>query len=89
VPRLVDDQGNDILEDGVNGEVLVRGSSLMMEYVGNPAATADVVASGWLRTGDIAYVRGGRWHVVDRAKVFSSLESIRLLILDTGIDLER
>lgn len=68
--RLVDEHGNEIAEDGVNGEVHVRSPSLMAAYVDNPSATQEVFApDGWLKTGDIAYVRNGKWYIVNRVKV--------------------
>jgi 4-coumarate--CoA ligase len=70
VNRLVDENGNEITEDSVNGEVHVRSPSLMTSYIDNPSATREVLtADGWLKTGDIAYVRCGKWYIVDRAKV--------------------
>lgn len=41
---------------GDSGEVWVQGPNVMQGYWGNAAATADVLAEGWLRTGDIGYL---------------------------------
>jgi oxalate---CoA ligase len=38
---------------GQEGEVAVRGPSVVDEYLGNPAATAAAFSGGWFRTGDI------------------------------------
>lgn len=38
---------------GQSGEVLVRGAAVMAGYWGNPEATADTLAGGWLHTGDV------------------------------------
>ena len=38
------------------GEIVVRGPNVMMEYLKNPAATAATFRHGWLRTGDLAKV---------------------------------
>jgi oxalate---CoA ligase len=38
---------------GSEGEVSVRGPSVVSEYLGNPDATAASFAGGWFRTGDV------------------------------------
>ncbi|MGH8026815.1 MAG: class I adenylate-forming enzyme family protein [Pseudoxanthomonas sp.] len=43
---------------GDSGEVWVRGPNVMQGYWENAAATAGVLAEGWLRTGDIGYLDG-------------------------------
>jgi HIP---CoA ligase len=60
--RLVDPQGRDV-QDGHDGEVLVRGFNVMKGYLDDPAATAAVIDSGgWLHTGDIG-VRNGEGYL--------------------------
>lgn len=39
---------------GTEGELWVRGPSVVMEYLGNPADTAQAFCDGWFKTGDIA-----------------------------------
>lgn len=41
-------------EDGI-GELVVKGDTVMLEYVGNPEATKEVIVDGWFHTGDLAY----------------------------------
>lgn len=41
---------------GDSGEVWVQGPNVMQGYWENAAATASVLAEGWLRTGDIGYL---------------------------------
>jgi fatty-acyl-CoA synthase len=54
---------------GENGEVLVRGPSVMSGYWGLPEETAASFADGWFRTGDAARVdEDGYVYIVDRIK---------------------
>ncbi len=39
-----------------NGEILVRGTSVMKEYCNMPAETAEAIVDGWLHTGDKGYM---------------------------------
>ncbi len=39
---------------GTEGEIVVRGPNIMVEYLKNPDATADTFRNDWLRTGDLA-----------------------------------
>lgn len=40
----------------VEGEICIRGPNVMLGYWKNPAATADAIQNGWLRTGDLGYL---------------------------------
>ena len=53
-----------------DGEVLVRGYSVMQGYFDDPAATAEAIdADGWLHTGDLGEFTGsGRLRIVGRKK---------------------
>jgi long-chain acyl-CoA synthetase len=51
------------------GELQVRGPSVMQGYWRNPEATAKVLsADGWLSTGDLVEVQEGRLHIRGRCK---------------------
>ncbi|MCE2657965.1 MAG: acyl--CoA ligase [Rubrivivax sp.] len=57
------------LAPGAQGEICLRGISLMQAYWAQPEATAQAVREGWLHTGDIGYLDDdGLLHVVDRIK---------------------
>jgi acyl-CoA synthetase (AMP-forming)/AMP-acid ligase II len=63
-----DDAGGD-LPVGRVGTIWVRGPSLMDGYLGDPAATAEVLRAGWLDTGDLGFLDArGELFLVGRAK---------------------
>ncbi|GMY05629.1 4-coumarate--coa ligase-like 9 [Fagus crenata] len=68
--KIVDPDTSDALPPGKQGELWLRGPSIMKGYIGNPEATsATLVADGWLRTGDLCYIdEEGFLFVVDRLK---------------------
>ncbi len=52
-----------------DGEVLVRGHSVMKGYLDDPAATAEAIdAEGWLHTGDLGSLDRGRLRILGRKK---------------------
>jgi acyl-CoA synthetase (AMP-forming)/AMP-acid ligase II len=67
--RIVDGEGRDV-PAGEAGEVLLRGGSVMLHYLDDPVATAEVLSTdGWLRTGDIGTLdQRGNLRIVGRAK---------------------
>ena len=68
--RLVDDAGRTIDDDRA-GEMLVRAPGMMVRYWNNPEATADTLADGWLRTGDVARrdADGYHWFIERRREI--------------------
>ena len=59
-----------IVTDGSEGEIAVRGPNVMLEYLRNPEATAAAFApEGWLRTGDLGRQdEDGYFYVTGRLK---------------------
>nr|BFE59146.1 hypothetical protein GCM10020063_036720 [Dactylosporangium thailandense] len=53
--RLVDPETGEDVPAGVEGEVWVRGPSVMLGYHNQPEATAAALRDGWYHTGDLAH----------------------------------
>jgi acyl-CoA synthetase (AMP-forming)/AMP-acid ligase II len=68
--KIVDYTSGADLPPEREGEIWVRGPQVMKGYLGNSAATEEMIQpGGWLRTGDIGYCDSeGQLFVVDRLK---------------------
>jgi acyl-CoA synthetase (AMP-forming)/AMP-acid ligase II len=62
-----------ILPEHQVGEIEVRGESVMQGYYRAPDQTKEVLRGGWLATGDLGYLSGGRLYVTGRTKEFMKL----------------
>ena len=76
------------------GELMLRGNTVMMGYLKNPAATREAFAGGWFHTGDLAADASGwrrcggqgsgrRTSSFPGARISSLLEVEEVLVLST------
>ncbi|MCZ6887400.1 MAG: long-chain-fatty-acid--CoA ligase [Gammaproteobacteria bacterium] len=67
--KIVDAESLEAMPDGEVGEIWIRGRQIMKCYWKNEQATAEtLVEGGWLRSGDIGYMREGYLYIHDRVK---------------------
>jgi long-chain acyl-CoA synthetase len=68
--RIVDvETGTQTMPVGQSGELLVKGPQVMAGYWNRPQETGEILADGWLHTGDIATMdEDGYFYIVDRKK---------------------
>ncbi len=67
---IADPETGEHLPAGAEGELLLRGSQVMLGYLDDPAATAEAIdADGWLHTGDVGVLdERGYLRITDRLK---------------------
>ena len=56
------------LSDEQIGEVCVKGPGVFAGYYNDPAATAVALQDGWLRTGDLGFLKDGELYITGRLK---------------------
>ena len=64
----VRDEAGQAGAQGVEGEIVVRGPSLMDGYFEDPIGTAEALRAGWLHTGDLGVVHRDQLYVTGRRK---------------------
>lgn len=64
---VTDDDGN-VLPERAEGEICIRGASVMREYYNDAHATAAVMRDGWYRSGDLGYISNENVFVIGRKK---------------------
>jgi len=67
--RLIDDTGKEITDDGVPGEIRIKGENVFLEYWRRPAETQASFQGDWFRTGDTAVIERGYYRILGRQSV--------------------
>ncbi|MBV8374811.1 MAG: AMP-binding protein, partial [Candidatus Eremiobacteraeota bacterium] len=87
--RVVDESMNDVPADGeTQGEVAMRGNSVMKGYYKDPDATAKTFRGGYFHSGDVAVMHSdGFIEICDRAKdiIISGGENISTIQVEKVI----
>jgi acyl-CoA synthetase (AMP-forming)/AMP-acid ligase II len=65
--RILDAGGQPLPADGV-GEIAIASTALFDGYRNHPEKTAEVLADGWFRSGDLGFMHDGACYVVGRKK---------------------
>ncbi len=66
--KIVGDDGED-LPDGAEGHIAVRSPMVMLGYWRNDEANAEsFLPGGWVKTGDVGRMEGGRLHLASRKR---------------------
>ncbi len=66
--KICDDDKKPV-EENVVGNIWIKGKNVTKGYYNNPEATENIIdKEGWLNTGDLGFLRGGKLVVTGRAK---------------------
>ena len=67
--RVVDPANElEVLPEGKLGAIQANGPSIFAGYYRDEQSTAETFADGWLKTGDLGFIRNGELYIVGRAK---------------------
>ncbi|NND31597.1 MAG: AMP-binding protein, partial [Saprospiraceae bacterium] len=66
--RIVDEDGHQV-EEGIPGEIQIKGPNVFKEYWEKPQATKEAFVDGWFKTGDIATWENGSCRILGRNSV--------------------
>jgi malonyl-CoA/methylmalonyl-CoA synthetase len=67
--RLRDENGHEVTESGVPGQIHVRGPAVFLEYWNRAEPTRAAFRDDWFRTGDIAVIEDGYYRILGRSSV--------------------
>ena len=67
--QLFDEHDQPINENGVPGEIRIKGDNVFLEYWDNEKATKESFRDGWFCTGDVAVVEDGYYRIMGRSSV--------------------
>ena len=82
---LLDEDGKEVTGDGEPGELHLRGPQIMFGYWKNEQATQESkTRDGWLKTGDVAVTRNGKWWIVDRKKELIKVNVSQIFLVLRG-----
>jgi acyl-CoA synthetase (AMP-forming)/AMP-acid ligase II/3-oxoacyl-(acyl-carrier-protein) synthase/acyl carrier protein len=65
--RIADEHGNTLREAEI-GEIQIQGDSVTSGYYNQEQQTAELFQEGWLRTGDLGYIKDGELVITGRMK---------------------
>lgn len=90
--RIADDE-NRAFDEGVIGHIQIRGANIFTGYYNDPGNTARAfTADGWLKTGDLGFIRNGRLTITGRFKNLIIIngknyypQDIESILVDSGI----
>jgi len=62
------DEENNVLPEGIEGHIRIKGGGVTSGYFNNPEATQDSFENGWLKTGDKGFFYEGHLYITGRVK---------------------
>ncbi|MDQ2086120.1 class I adenylate-forming enzyme family protein [Herbivorax sp. ANBcel31] len=72
-------ENGEVMEEGIIGELRVRGKGLMLGYLNRPQETSERMKDGWLYTGDFGYKRSnGSYVVCGRKTEFINVAGLKI-----------
>ena len=67
--KLEDENGNEIIEEGEIGQILLKGPQVFSGYQNLPVKTEEAFKDGWFLTGDIAIIEDGYYRLLGRDSI--------------------